>query len=68
MLLTSAATKEPSKIIRLVAGLPFDVAAEAGFLIFGRGFASKRGVQRGAQVLAGHRRPLPGRLSSNWPR
>src|SRR5690348_15906617 len=43
-----------SKVVRFVAGFPFDVAADAGLLRGGGRFAAEYGIEGGAEVLAGH--------------
>src|SRR5581483_11126992 len=46
--------------VGLVAGLPLDVAAEAGALVLGYGPPGEDGVDGGAEVGAGHRQPVAG--------
>src|SRR5262245_2307992 len=53
--LTSVLALHVSIIVRLVARLPFDVAADAGFLLFADRFAYQHSIQCGAQVCSGYR-------------
>ena len=48
------------KIIRIIPGLPLDVATHAGDLRFRRGPAFQHGLQRGAQVPACDRAAITG--------
>ena len=44
----------------LLGGFPFDVAADAGALVGGRGLAGEEGVERGAEVAACDRLAVAG--------
>ena len=53
-------TRSATKIVWFVAGLPLDVAAEAGLLCGGNRLSTDQCIERGAEVLAGDGNSIAG--------
>src|SRR4029077_16363601 len=54
------ATGRSELVLRLVPRFPLDIAADAGFLVFGDRLSREDGVEGRAKVFAGDRNPIAG--------
>src|SRR5436190_13564075 len=49
-----------SKVLRLVARLPFDIATDAGLLVGRNGLAREHGIQSGAEIFTSNGNAITG--------